>query len=617
MLSGGHDSNAILWDLVQGQQITPLIDNDDYSTRSYVWTVAISPDGRLALVGDEFGKLEVWDLKRLALQRILLGHEDAIMAMAFSPDGKSVLVSSREINLRHDLSTVYRYPAPWALCIARSTQQEEKTIRKANRILDQARSALNQNDFLTVKQLINQLRGIAGYEWHQEAFAIWQKVGITAGRRSDLLAFRKIHTLENFHDGPIKISQDGKQAIAGNNHSLRLYNLDCSEFLLEFRSDGNDIIKCVDLSDGVGLSCSESGYIEIWDLDQGRKLASLKESTSEIYWVSLLGSGDLVIFARDDGSVNLWQWKVNPNSSIKITQLPEGAKLSAFDEGKFRAVINIAGHELLLMDLQHNKPIDRIGKSSFDIYDGRLHAICYVVISPDGSRLFFENNHPPENQTGIWDLANQFYSEYLVERGGKVAFSPDGWFLAVSKVYWPEEPYQAPKGTLSMIKIQEPDEIKTRFDSSTDITNIEVSKPIQDDEGIVVNEVLVENDVVAIEPISFSVDGRYLFATREKDLKIWELFWDYELPESADWDEGARPYLENFLTQHTPYNGKLPMDRAPSAEEIKQFLARQGQPIWRETDFQRLLKELGYRGYGWLREEGVRQRLEEMAKERG
>jgi hypothetical protein len=123
--------------------------------------------------------------------------------------------------------------------------------------------------------------------------------------------------------------------------------------------------------------------------------------------------------------------------------------------------------------------------------------------------------------------------------------------------------------------------------------------------------------VVGIEPLSFSVDGRYLFATREKDLQVWELFWDYEFPEPADWDEGARPYLESFLTLHTPYAEKLPQDRVPSEEEIKQFLTRQGMPNWTEEDFQGLLTELGYRGYGWLREEGVRKKLAEMVRERG
>jgi hypothetical protein len=108
----------------------------------------------------------------------------------------------------------------------------------------------------------------------------------------------------------------------------------------------------------------------------------------------------------------------------------------------------------------------------------------------------------------------------------------------------------------------------------------------------------------------------------------------------ADWDPGAQPYLETFLTTHTPYQGALPTDdeltqvltrRAltrrgkPTCEGgltddeltqalIRRALTRRGKPTWSEEDFQQLLLyTLGCAGYGWLRPEGVRRELERMA----
>jgi WD40 repeat protein/serine/threonine protein kinase len=60
----------------------------------------------------------------------------------------------------------------------------------------------------------------------------------------------------------------------------------------------------------------------------------------------------------------------------------------------------------------------------------------------------------------------------------------------------------------------------------------------------------------------------------------------YEFPGWAEWDEGARPFLERFLALH---------------------------PAWTDEQFGKiLLPELQNRGYGWLEAESVRMRLEEM-----
>src|SRR5262249_4933456 len=82
-----------------------------------------------------------------------------------------------------------------------------------------------------------------------------------------------------------------------------------------------------------------------------------------------------------------------------------------------------------------------------------------------------------------------------------------------------------------------------------------------------------------------------------------------------DWDEGVLPFIETFLAVQTLYIATLPQNREPSGQEIRNALTRQGKPVWTEYDFQRLLQQLQWLGYGWLRPESVLKRMKQMVED--
>jgi WD40 repeat protein len=122
-----------------------------------------------------------------------------------------------------------------------------------------------------------------------------------------------------------------------------------------------------------------------------------------------------------------------------------------------------------------------------------------------------------------------------------------------------------------------------------------------------------EGHTDSVTSVCLSADGRYaLSGSWDKDLRVWLLDWDLEETQPADWDEGARPYLEVFLSAHQRYAGEMPAGREPTDEEIVRALTREGRSAWTEDDFHQLLHTLGCAGYGWLRPEGVRRELVKM-----
>jgi hypothetical protein len=116
--------------------------------------------------------------------------------------------------------------------------------------------------------------------------------------------------------------------------------------------------------------------------------------------------------------------------------------------------------------------------------------------------------------------------------------------------------------------------------------------------------------------LALSRDGRWFISGGdEKVLHVHEIDWELAAREPADWDQGALPLLETFLASHMPYISGLRADRDLSAEKILHALTRQGKPVWRENDVQSFLTSLQYAGYGWLRPESIREKLDEIARQ--
>lgn len=117
-----------------------------------------------------------------------------------------------------------------------------------------------------------------------------------------------------------------------------------------------------------------------------------------------------------------------------------------------------------------------------------------------------------------------------------------------------------------------------------------------------------------VQSVCLSLDCRWaLSASSDGTVRLWELDWEFEAHGLSDWDERARPWLVSFLTRHTPLAGQLPPDCAPAPNEVQAALTRRGRPVWTDADLQGLMRTLACAGDGWLRPEGVRKKLEEMA----
>ena len=61
---------------------------------------AVAPGGRLAALGSQSGEVMLWDAETGKEIREFVGHTDALVNVAFSPDGRTIVTGSQDKTAR-------------------------------------------------------------------------------------------------------------------------------------------------------------------------------------------------------------------------------------------------------------------------------------------------------------------------------------------------------------------------------------------------------------------------------------------------------------------------------------------------------------------------------------
>jgi WD40 repeat protein len=100
-------------------------------------------------------------------------------------------------------------------------------------------------------------------------------------------------------------------------------------------------------------------------------------------------------------------------------------------------------------------------------------------------------------------------------------------------------------------------------------------------------------------------DGRFaLTGSKDGTLRLWTLDWDLGERPVANWDDGALPYLEQFVALTPPHK------RSGAHETAHR------QSSWSKDELALLYYQLGCAGYGWVPPAEVERRLTQLAGHR-
>jgi hypothetical protein len=282
---------------VPAARLVPGMGRSNADAIRIVRAVAFTPDGRSVLVGGEDSVVHVWDLATHRDVRQLRGHTGAVLDLAVTPDGRLALSASRDGTVRvWDLAAgtearVFRGHPAGVRCVVVSPD---------------GRLAASGGD--------GKVRPTRVWE-----IGTGQEVAALPGHDAH------VHALAFLPDGHRILS-------AGDDTRLRLWEVETGVEIRRFENRTRNVY-CLALSpDGkVALSGGEDHTLRFWDVATGRLLRESVDHTEPINRVALLPNGPTVLSAGDDGRLQNWNlsrgrihndWKVSCWKALAVS--PDG-----------------------------------------------------------------------------------------------------------------------------------------------------------------------------------------------------------------------------------------------------------------------------------------------------
>ncbi|HJQ26435.1 MAG TPA: protein kinase [Blastocatellia bacterium] len=487
LASGGEDNTARIWDAVTGRELHRLIGHEQW-----VFAVAFSPDGkRLATAsGDHTAKL--WDVETGAEVFTLVGHTQRVNAVVFSPDGKRLFTAS------HD-ATVKIWDS--------ATGREIGSLKKGlDHIVSLALSPDGRRLAVTYRDQVNLWDATTGTE----------------------LASFKGHTDQI---NSVKFSPDGKWLVtASSDKTARLWDAASGKALAEFKGHAS-WVDCVAFSrDGKTIATSGNDRtIKLWDVASGQELGSLRGHLRPVESLVFSANGLRLVSASHDHTVKVWDI-----SNLKEPFIIEsGEPLGGYSQVG-QVVVGISNHELKLWDVASGQE-RRIPRQPPKLGQN-------LALSPDGQRLVMRDS------IGSLIVIDPGSGEMLGrlidydQRTHATSFSPDGRWIAAgfedgTVKLWDATTYQEVAG----FKAQEhrvrclafsPDGQRLAVGGeSHEITIWDVASVRE------ITRLAGHSD--AINSLAFSTDGRLLASgSSDQTAKLWDVATGREIRTfegHADW----------------------------------------------------------------------------------
>lgn len=530
--------------------------------------VRLSVDGRLAISASPDYTMRIWEVSTGRCLRTV-PHSEMVMAVDLSADGKLAASGSLDENIR-----LWKIERQQRRCTLRLSQAMSHTNitrneEEAKKQLELADKAISEQDFSQALKLLRELRTMPGWERHPETLDAWARLTAHCSRVSFREAWRVPGVQE--YAGAICVSANGSLVILAIGPILHVREVHTGCLLHTLRGHTEFINSVCISNDGSRIvSGSIDNTVRVWETATESCLHVMRGHAKEVCSVGISADGVLAVSGSNDNTVRIWDLRTGRCFRTLDGQSKWISTVSISTDGSL--VVAGGGEDTIrVWEVNTGKCIHILGR-----HNG---VITSVKLSADGRSIISGS----KDTIRIWDRYTGKCLHILEgppKSIGEVSVSTDGRWVASGG--WNGFVY---------------------------LWDVSTTRPLCTLQG--------HTGSWGVHAVCFSADGRNLFSCGHHGPMLqWELDWDLAVRESVDWDEGARYYLESFLNWHTPYSDMISQDHIATEQEVMQALTRRGRPTWTEEDFQQLLCQMSYAGYGWLRPEAIDKELIQLVEVR-
>jgi WD40 repeat protein/transcriptional regulator with XRE-family HTH domain len=395
----------------------------------WVNSVALGPDGQMALSGSDDGLLILWDVETGEAIHRFKGHTGAVNSVALSPDGRSALSGSDDATL-----------ILWDVATGEPIRRFEGHTGAVNCVGfgPDGQTALSGSDDSTL------------ILWNVEAgAAIVRFEGHTRGVIGMVF-------------GP-----DGRSVLSvGDDQELRMWDVETGEQTHQMFFGGGATTPSVS-PDGRTAILAADNYIRLVDIEQWRETGRLVGEHSELACLSTYSDGQTALSGSTDGTIRLWNFK----GQAKFRRFEtDGTPLPAVDvtfDGRYLLTGDFMG-DAVLWDVVRGEAIRRFEGDGFPIHPGEL------AFSLDGKQALVGAGDAfggsGESSLVLWDIESgeetrRFEGHREMVRS--VAFGPDGRTALGGS----QSQDGSLDGDLILWDLETGEEIR-RFDTTEDVANV-------------------------------------------------------------------------------------------------------------------------------------------------